>query len=206
MALTRPTLQNINTNLTTFTDSILISNFGNIANRDIGMIYDRSQSAASNVALVWKESTGSFTFAFTNSSGLAAGNIAVTGNANVSVGNIIINGTGIFWANGTQFVSGGSVGTILTVDTFTGDGVTTDYPLSTAPASVDYTIVSLAGTFQPRNTYSVSGTTLTFSSAPPNTAPIEVTTFAQGSGGGGGGGSSGASNARVMGYSLVFGV
>lgn len=110
MALTRPTLQNINTNLTAFSDSILIANFGNVANRDIGMIYDRSQGGSSNVALVWKESLNAFGFFLTNSTGKDTGNITVTGNANIAVGNIILNGTGIFWANGTQFTSGGGGG------------------------------------------------------------------------------------------------
>jgi len=122
MALTRPTLQNINTNLTTFSDSLTVTNFGNVANRDIGEIFDRSQSGASNVALVWKESLNSFGFFLTNSTGLTAGNITVTGNANVTVGNLILNGSGIFWANGTQFTSGGGGG---------GTGIT--YTAATTP-------------------------------------------------------------------------
>lgn len=114
MALTRPTLQNINTNLTAFSDSILIANFGNIANRDIGMIYDRSQSSASNVALIWQESSSSFSFLYTSSTGKDAGNITATGNANVRVGNVILTGSGIFWSNGTQFTSGGGGGAGVT--------------------------------------------------------------------------------------------
>ena len=55
-------------------------------------------------------------------------------------------------------------------------------------------MVALAGTLQPRSIYTVTGNVLAFSSAPPNTAPIEVTTFStvMGFGSGGSGGSGGA--------------
>jgi len=118
MALTRPTLQNINTNLTTFSDSLVVINFANIANRDIGTVYDRSLSSASNVALVWQESRQAFTFAYTTSTGLAVGNIAVTSNANISAGNVFASS--YFYSNGTAFVGGGG-----------GTGIT--YTANTAP-------------------------------------------------------------------------
>lgn len=88
MALTRPTIQNINTNLTAFTDSLTVTNFGNIANRDIGEVFDRSQGGGSNVASFWQESTQSFAYAYTSSTGLAAGNLVVTSYANLTLNNI----------------------------------------------------------------------------------------------------------------------
>jgi len=51
-------------------------------------------------------------------------------------------------------------------------------------------LVNINGATQLREAYSVSGTTLTFSSAPPNTSKIEITTFGLTAGGGGGGGAS----------------
>ena len=65
----------------------------------------------------------------------------------------------------------------LVYDTFTGNGSTTAYTLSTSPASRNYTMVTVGGVVQAKSTYSVTGTTLTFSTAPPNTSPVEVVTF-----------------------------
>jgi hypothetical protein len=75
--------------------------------------------------------------------------------------------------------SGASIGILtgLTYDSFTGDGTTTAYTLSTSPTNKNYTMVSIGGLTQNKNNYGVSGSTLTFTTAPPNTAPIEVVTF-----------------------------
>jgi len=72
-----------------------------------------------------------------------------------------------------------SVDAVLTstVDTFTGDGSTVAYTLSTTPATINYTTAVIGGVTQPRSAYSVVGTTLTFTSAPANTQIIEVTTI-----------------------------
>ena len=61
-----------------------------------------------------------------------------------------------------------------TVNTFTGDGSTTAFTLSTDPVNENNTNVFIDGVYQSKSNYSVSGTTLTFSSAPPNTSGIEV--------------------------------
>jgi hypothetical protein len=52
-------------------------------------------------------------------------------------------------------------------DQFSGDGSTTAFTLSYAPAGTTSIIVSISGVVQNPNTYSVSGTTLTFTPAPP---------------------------------------
>ena len=57
---------------------------------------------------------------------------------------------------------------------FTGDGTTIAFTLSNAPYSENSMLVYINGVYQQRNTYSVSGTTLTFSEAPPVTSSIEV--------------------------------
>ena len=62
----------------------------------------------------------------------------------------------------------------LYVDTFTGNGSTVDYTLSSAPATVDAVDVYLNGIYQNKSNFSVSGTTLTFSTAPTNGTAIEV--------------------------------
>ena len=52
-------------------------------------------------------------------------------------------------------------------DQFSGDGTTTAFTLTYAPASTTSIIVAISGVMQNPNLYSVVGTTLTFSPAPP---------------------------------------
>jgi Domain of unknown function (DUF4183) len=127
---------------------------------------------------------------------LGATNLTVSGTTNLgAVGNLTITGGSanyilktdgsgsLSWYNPTY--------TTVSADDFTGNGVQTAFTLSTTPTNANYTIVSVGGVVQPKTTYTVSGATLTFSSAPPSTAPIEITTINTGitavSGGGGGG-------------------
>jgi len=70
-------------------------------------------------------------------------------------------------------------GTNLTHDAFSGDGSDTTFTLSIAPVHENNTQVYVDGVYQFKSTYSVSGTTLTFSSAPPNGTAIEVMTMNQ---------------------------
>jgi hypothetical protein len=60
------------------------------------------------------------------------------------------------------------------VQNFTGDGATTVFTLSSSSFGENYTFVYINGAYQNKNTYDVSGTTLTFSEAPPITSKIEV--------------------------------
>jgi hypothetical protein len=59
-------------------------------------------------------------------------------------------------------------------DNFTGDGTTTVFNLSTNIATENTISVYINGVYQNKNTFSVSGTILTFSEAPPTTSLIEV--------------------------------
>jgi hypothetical protein len=69
----------------------------------------------------------------------------------------------------------GSSGGNLTVNNFDGNDSTTGFSLSVDPGSENNTFVWIDGVYQQKNTYSVSGTTLTFSEAPPTgTDNIEV--------------------------------
>ena len=88
MALTRPLLSQLNTNIIAFSDNMMVMNAGNVANRDIGTVYDRSQGSVSNVAMIWQESRNAFTFAYTSSSGLTNANLTLTSNANIVAGNV----------------------------------------------------------------------------------------------------------------------
>ena len=57
---------------------------------------------------------------------------------------------------------------------FTGTGSQLIFTLSAAPYSENSTNVYINGVYQQKNTYSLSGATLTFSEAPPVTSSIEV--------------------------------
>ena len=57
--------------------------------------------------------------------------------------------------------------TAFVTDTFSGDGSTTAFTMSVAPANTSSVLVAVSGVLQTPSTYSVSGTTLTFSAAPP---------------------------------------
>ena len=86
-------------------------------------------------------------------------------------------------ANGRKIaaysVAGVVSGTNLNIDSFTGDGSDTTFTLSITPVSENNTLVYVGGVYQQKSTYSVSGTTLTFSTAPPSGASIEVATMNQ---------------------------
>lgn len=60
------------------------------------------------------------------------------------------------------------------VQNFTGTGSQTVFTLSTASLGENFTFVYINGVYQQKNTYTVAGTSLTFSQAPPITSLIEV--------------------------------
>lgn len=132
-------------------------------------------------------SASSYSFANANISGniLVSGktdlghinNVKINGGANGYV--LATDGTGnLRWSLPTISNSNGNVtaSTFISVaDEFLGDGVTTSFLLATESSGVEYTIVSIGGVIQPRSSYTISGSTLTFNSAPPNQALIGVT-------------------------------
>lgn len=70
-----------------------------------------------------------------------------------------------------------SIVTGLVFDSYTGDGLTLDYTLSSEPTNKNYTLVTIGGVTQHKTTYNVSSNVLTFSSVPPNGSSIEIITF-----------------------------
>lgn len=60
-----------------------------------------------------------------------------------------------------------SVAATISSDLFSGNGSTTAFTMSTAPANTSSALVAISGVVQDPSTYTVSGTTLTFSVAPP---------------------------------------
>ena len=66
------------------------------------------------------------------------------------------------------------VGNFLVTNTFTGDGSDTTFTISNAVADENNLLVFIDGVFQAQNVYSISGTTLTFATAPLNGRVITV--------------------------------
>jgi len=71
-------------------------------------------------------------------------------------------------------LSNAIIGANYVFDAFTGSGATTIYTLSAGPGSTNNTAVYIDGVYQSKNNYSVSGSTLTFSTAPPLNSAIEI--------------------------------
>ena len=99
--------------------------------------------------------------------------------------NYTVNGTAINFStapptgtNNIEVISITSVAledtNTLTRDGFTGDGSTTAFTLSVSPTSEDLTFVYIQGVYQEKSTYSISGSTITFTTAPQNGYTFEV--------------------------------
>ena len=85
MALTRPKVAQLNTIITEISDPISVLNFkSNMANTDVGLLFNRDGGVSSNVALYWNETTDQITVAFTSATGVNVSNIAITKMANVA--------------------------------------------------------------------------------------------------------------------------
>lgn len=76
----------------------------------------------------------------------------------------------------TWFAAASGLGTSnVVVDRFSGNGSTTAFTLSGDPGAKNNTAIYISGVYQAKSTYSWSGTTITFSAAPPSgTNNIEV--------------------------------
>ena len=67
-----------------------------------------------------------------------------------------------------------SISGSVSVQDHTGDGTTTAFGMGASPSTINATNVYIDGVYQEKDTYTVSGTTLTFSEAPPLNAGIEI--------------------------------
>jgi hypothetical protein len=73
------------------------------------------------------------------------------------------------------FIGNQPITAAFLTDTFSGNGSTVAFTMTVAPANTSSIIVAITGVLQDPSTYSVSGTTLTFSAAPPSgTSNISV--------------------------------
>jgi hypothetical protein len=70
--------------------------------------------------------------------------------------------------------AGGSAVKTPIIFNATGNGSTTSFGLASTPTNENTTNVFVNGVYQQKNTYSLSGVNLVFSTAPPTTSTIEV--------------------------------
>ena len=99
----------------------------------------------------------------------------------------ILNGTSLTFdeapENGRKIVvyhvKGAVAGGNLSISTMTGDGSDTTLTLNVDPVTENNVQVYIDGVYQNKDTFSVSGTTLTFSEAPPNGSNVEAMTMTQ---------------------------
>ena len=104
-------------------------------------------------------------------------NYTVSGaNVTFAAGSIPASGTNNVHVVHTTAVSSiTEVGSVF-VDQFTGNGNTQFSPLGAAPSSENHTDVYIDGVYQQKNAYSITGSQITFTSAPDAGAYIEVKT------------------------------
>jgi hypothetical protein len=120
----------------------------------------------------------------TSGSLVVKGGIGATGN--VYANNIFVNG--LFWAaNGNVIstgggTSGGGANVIAGNDVFNGNGIQTAFTLTTIPYNANNSIVNINGVIQQKSQYTISGSTLTFTSPPFNGDVIEVMEFSAANG------------------------
>jgi len=139
------------------------------------LIFNDAGVLGGNAYLTFNKTTGE----------LVTSKIRVANVANVFVGGGIAGQVLTSYGNGsvawTNAASGGNLyitaPMTMVGDSFTGDGTTANFTLSVAPSSTYYTIVTIGGVVQPRSYYSIANNVITFSTAPPSPAPVEVTTF-----------------------------
>ena len=104
MALTRPKIWDLDTNIEYFKDPLIVLHQGATdANVDVGFVFNRANGLVSNVALYWSEQNQSFITAYTNDAGTTDSNVSIANYADFRTSGIYAEE--FFWANGTPFAS-----------------------------------------------------------------------------------------------------
>ena len=175
----------------TVEDNLIELNTGATSNaNDAGIVIERG-STGDNAIFAWDESADKFIVGTTTATGASTGNLTITA-APLVTGALTSSSATIAslayptsdGTNGQALVTDGSgtlsFGTVAidgaVIDTYasTGNGSTTAFDTSIAIADEKNTWVFVDGVYQPKDTYSTSGTTVTFSAAPPSGADVEV--------------------------------
>ena len=174
---------------TTVSDPLIELNSGASSNsNDLGFVFERG-STGNNAALIWDESNDTFALGTTTATGSSTGNMSISA-AGITLSTI--NGLTYPTSDGSanQVLKTDGSGalsfanptvTSIAVENESGNGSTTAFTLSADPGTENNTQVYIDGVYQFKNTYTVSGTTLTFDTAPANGASIEIIAITAGS-------------------------
>ncbi len=92
-------------------------------------------------------------------------------------GSVVTFSTGVPLGSEVEVIHFIAVYSKIYTDTFTGNGSTTQYTTSKDVSDENETQVYIDGVYQSKDNYTTSGTTVTFSTAPPNGTAIEVVHF-----------------------------
>jgi len=140
-------------------------------------------SVTAGNALAVDTTTGDLTVSVSNNA-IGADELNVIGDG-TSGQYLTSDGDGSFsWTTGTGGGGSATVNLEATKDGFTGNGSTTDFTISDTVDSVDQISVYFDGVYQNNEDgleFSISGTTLSFTTAPESGVEIEVVTLAPGS-------------------------
>jgi len=132
-----------------------------------------TSSGASFVVTDFTATAGQTTFTVTYSVGLVEvyrnGVKLAKADYTASNGTTIVLATGANAGDVIEVVAFGAVNTaaVISYDDFSGTGSQTAFTMSVTPANSQSVIVAISGVVQDPGNYTVSGTTLTFSTAPP---------------------------------------
>tara|TARA_B100000900_G_scaffold55017_1_gene40936 strand:- start:4461 stop:7325 length:2865 start_codon:yes stop_codon:yes gene_type:complete len=152
---------------------------------DAGIVIERGSS--DNVFIGWDESADKVTVGTGSFTGASSGNLSITPAAFVS-GALTASGLAyptsdgsanqVIQTDGSGNLSFGNKQSSSQVDTYatSGDGSTTAFDTGTNPLDEKNTWVFIDGVYQQKSTYSYSGSTITFGTAPDNGAAIDVIT------------------------------
>ena len=133
-----------------------------------------ASTSASNAATSESNASTSATNAASSATAAAASATSASSSATTATTKASEASTSATSAAASAASAAGYAGT-QSVDNFNGDGSTTAFTMTASPATENNTMVYISGVYQQKDTYSISGTTLTFSTAPPTgTGNIEV--------------------------------
>ena len=140
-------------------------------------------AAGTGITLTTNASTDTITITNSSLGANAFGNIAVSGQTTVAADSTSDTLT-LVGQNGVTITTNATSDTVtidghtsyapFNTDLFTANGTDTTFVLSSTPSSADNLIVFVEGVYQNKNSFSLSGSTLTISPAVPNTQEIVV--------------------------------
>ena len=153
---------------------------------DAGIVIERGDS--DNAFIGWDESADGFIVGTGSFTGASTGDLTIS-TAPITTGALTASGLSyptsdgsanqVLITNGSGTLSFSSLpidGAVVSNYTATGDGSTVAFDTGINPQNEVNTWVFVGGVYQPKNTYSYSGSTITFSEAPANGEDIDITT------------------------------